>query len=123
MPAKKDINVVKGDTLVVPLTFSTLVNATTKAPIDLTGSILVFEATFAENTITLVSNDPEPEENPTGTFQILDAVAGKAELVVRHNETETWPSGGVVYRISRFIDGRKRTFMRGTLKIDGWPHA
>lgn len=45
MPARHNISIWKGNTLNLPISIATLVNGA-QVPVDLTGSELVFKATF-----------------------------------------------------------------------------
>lgn len=112
MPVQKTLNVWQGNTLRIPLSIKYLVNGV-ETPFDLTGSTLVFKATWPSGTL----------RKTTGSgagFTITDAANGAAELVLSVAETRAMSAGLGRYEIERQTSSEQFSLLYGDLIIEGW---
>lgn len=111
MPVRFDPQVWKGNTFRLPIGIST-VTAGVKSPVNLTGSSLVFLATWSGGSLRHETGD--------GSLTITDAVSGEAALTLSVAETRALPIGRIKYEIERRLSGDQTTILYGELVVTGW---
>lgn len=103
MPANYDLSIWKGNDFNVDFTFKNDASG-----FDLTGSELIFRATWKGN------GELRQE------LDITDAEAGEASLTLTYSQTRTLPSNKAVsYEIERRIGGLETTVLYGAVTVEG----
>jgi hypothetical protein len=112
MPAQQALSIWKGNTVSFPIRIQTR-NGATLTPVDLSGSVLVFRASWPGGSL-------RKEEAEQG-FAITSAPQGEATLAFTIEETRRLPVGSVVrYEIERRIGATQTTLLYGELKVSEW---
>jgi hypothetical protein len=114
MPARKDLTLWKGNTFLLPLVFKQKDSMGVLQPIDLTGSVLVFRATWDGGAFRADS---------TGDgFTITDAAAGEAQLLLSVEQGRRFPPADtyVRYEVERQDGAEQNSWLYGELKIWEW---
>lgn len=114
MPAQRPLAVWRGNTVDFAFRLKTRDEAGAEAPINLTGSVLVFRATVAGVEIV--------REDTTGlAFDITDAADGRAELHLSVAQSRLFPLGdGTRYEIERRVGSSQRTLLFGKVVASEW---
>jgi hypothetical protein len=114
MPARKDLTLWKGNTFLLPIVFKQKDSAGNLLPIDLTGSVLVFRATWDGGAFRADSTGD--------SFTITDAAAGAAQLLLSVEQSRLFPAADtyVRYEIERHSGLEQKSWLYGEIKIWDW---
>lgn len=110
MPQQYDLAIWKGNDFALPLRLKTRSGASL-APVDLTGSTLVFRAVWPGGSL----------RKPSPDGWTINAAQGEATLALTVAETRLIPMGArVKYEIERRVGSSQATIMYGLVKVSEW---